>query len=282
MQTRSGLAWRTGQFLGFACLLLATACGNDTQMDGSSVPVDLTTSNPVDLAGCHADRDCPRDSRCDVATASCVDCLADGDCPDGSRCVDHACVTGCSRAHGCGDAGVCEPDAGVCLECRQDLDCHDPKRRHCDVRGGGRCQPCLPSNDDCEPGWYCAQAAGDYGCVPGCRRDADCIALGDGGVNAVHCLPDTHQCVACLADGHCPPGAICAANTCVPGCNAQHACDGGKSCCNGACVDPMVDVANCGMCGAACNQGAAPTCCGGGCADIAADPINCGACGAAC
>lgn len=65
--------------------------------------------------------------------------------------------------------------------------------------------------------------------------------------------------------------------------------------CNGQCVDPQNDPANCGACGTVCQQGqyctqgqCASTCgggtiaCNGKCVDTAVDPANCGACGTPC
>jgi endoglucanase len=62
--------------------------------------------------------------------------------------------------------------------------------------------------------------------------------------------------------------------------------------CNGFCVNPMVDAANCGMCGKTCGAGqlcnGTCTCqaglmgCATGCTNIKADGANCGACGTAC
>ena len=65
--------------------------------------------------------------------------------------------------------------------------------------------------------------------------------------------------------------------------------------CDGGCVDPRGDPANCGACGKTCgtgnvcNAGACALSCSGGtsscagsCVDTASDPVHCGACGTAC
>src|SRR5450755_4214090 len=71
-------------------------------------------------------------------------------------------------------------------------------------------------------------------------------------------------------------------------------CADGELSCNGVCVEPMTDTANCGACGVQC-MGAqlcsAGTCsltcspgttqCGTSCSDVKVDPANCGACGTA-
>ena len=72
-------------------------------------------------------------------------------------------------------------------------------------------------------------------------------------------------------------------------CPADHAI------CDGVCVDPSSDPANCGQCGKKCPTGEGctqsacfllcvpgTTGCGGNCVDLKVDPANCGACGAPC
>ena len=77
-------------------------------------------------------------------------------------------------------------------------------------------------------------------------------------------------------------------------CNDETPCEGAELCCNGVCVDALVDNAHCGACGAVC-QGAttcvggacgcadpALTQCGNACLDVNTNNANCGACGNAC
>ncbi len=229
---------------------------------------------------CAADKDCANPTpRCDPQSKICVACIdpAGSDCPAGSLCdaKTHACVPGCSKAHGCGDGGACEADAGTCVECVADADCRDPMRKRCDPATHA-CSACLPSNDDCPVGNYCAPAKTEYACATGCRDDMDCA--GDGGVT--RCEKTKHACVACLADDDCAIGTVCKGNACVPGCSANHGCDANLTCCGGACVSLTADKGNCGACGKAC--GANETCCTGLCSNVANDAMNCGACGMAC
>ena len=55
-------------------------------------------------------------------------------------------------------------------------------------------------------------------------------------------------------------------------------CSGAWTCCNGACVAPLNDIANCGACGKVCG-GAHPYCDNGKC--VTSPPCDGGACGAA-
>lgn len=70
-------------------------------------------------------------------------------------------------------------------------------------------------------------------------------------------------------------------------------CATGELDCAGVCVDPTVDLANCGSCGNACASGrtcAAGVClcdgalelCGATCVDTTSDPLHCGTCGMTC
>jgi hypothetical protein len=146
------------------------------------------------------------------------------------------------------------------------------------------CVQCLPSNDNCPTGEYCAGTA----CAAGCKSNLDCAALADAGVNdaasdaagdaateggggtsgGTTCNTTTHVCVACLVDSNCPLGETCSNSTCVAGCDASHGCPAGSGCCTGLC-QPLNTITNCTGCGVTCDttsgnsQGAA---CGlGGC-----------------
>jgi hypothetical protein len=90
---------------------------------------------------CASDTDCtmPK-SRCDVASASCVECIGDPDCGDPKRafCSRDAgrCVE-CAMDADCAEPGKprCEPSTRSCVECLEDADCtRDPMRAVCDPR----------------------------------------------------------------------------------------------------------------------------------------------------
>ena len=81
--------------------------------------------------------------------------------------------------------------------------------------------------------------------------------------------------------------------TALSACQKEITCPAGELVCDGACVDPTVDAANCGACGvtcdtrATCQRGAcdcAPglSACGASCVDLASDPGHCGSCTIAC
>lgn len=98
----------------------------------------------------------------------------------------------------------------------------------------------------------------------------------------------------------CPAGTVCRGTSCVAGCSPDDPCEGGRSCCEGACVNTTSALTDCGSCGNACvvhtnvcaggecRCGAGPACtgtqvcCDGRCADIVSDPMACGACGTRC
>ncbi|MCA9692277.1 MAG: choice-of-anchor L domain-containing protein [Nannocystaceae bacterium] len=103
---------------------------------------------------------------------------------------------------------------------------------------GASCTP-----NDCPLGQFCNMDSGE--CEPGCDDDIDCNGQSI-------CDLDQNVCTGCLGDQDCGLGTICVAGTCEPGCNDQQPCQMGNTCCDGACVDALVDVMNCGGCGNAC------------------------------
>lgn len=240
---------------------------------------------------------------CDKARLVCVACLADSDCPQGSICLTqqgNICKPGCSAAHPTclPDAGTCDVQLGACHGCLKDADCTDPQNPRCQV-DSGRCQPCLPTNDNCSRGTYCAPLpAGGFSCVAGCKNgvNADCGGGGDGGVpdgGAAGGACCAHQCIdtrsSAMNCGGC--GLACPANA--------------STCCASSCTDPMFDARNCGACGMVCNPAnvSAPACISGKCGYVAclanfsdcdmdpangcerptgADVMNCGGCNKVC
>ncbi len=68
--------------------------------------------------------------------------------------------------------------------------------------------------------------------------------------------------------------------TALSGCQKEITCPSGEAVCNGTCIDPAVDAANCGACGNACAAGS--SCRAGACVALSTDRLNCGAVGRAC
>ena len=249
-------------------------------------------SNPTCLPACAMPT-----PLCDKMTLKCVQCLMDKDCPAGTLCVGQSCKPGCSATHpGCApDAGSCDVDMGQCRGCISDAECGDQSRPRCD-KLTGLCVPCLPGDDQCKPGTFCAGADGKYSCVDGCDSNDQCVKLAmmggdDGGMSREVTCCD-HRCVDVSSNssncGRC--GTTCMNNT---------------SCCNAQCVDQGTDVTNCGGCGTVCTprNATGPMCTSGACTydkctggfddcdsnrangcetGVAADAKNCGKCGMAC
>lgn len=206
-------------------------------------------------------------------------------------------------AAGGGNAG----SAGAGVECTGDGDCTNSVHgKFCDT-ALRICVVCVPSNDKCPQGEYCNRAW--YTCAPGCKATADCrTASPDGGGScaAMTCDGIAHECVGCCIDNDCPLGNICdtGSGSCVPGCTAQHGCDGARTCCTGQCYDLNTDVDRCGKCNNPCSlPNATPRCVAGVCGvracnagfgdcngnpadgcefDVSSDPHNCGGCGSDC
>ncbi|MEZ4447981.1 MAG: choice-of-anchor L domain-containing protein [Nannocystaceae bacterium] len=102
--------------------------------------------------------------------------------------------------------------------------------------------PCTEA--DCNPGEFCNPDTGT--CDPGCNDDTDCQGQ-------TYCDVDSNTCKGCLVDGDCSLGTVCQGGECIPGCNDNQPCQGGLACCTGECVDPLVDLDNCGGCGIPCD-----------------------------
>ena len=209
---------------------------------------------------------------------------------------------------------------GGAPECAIDDDCvGNPKGPVCDPTVP-QCVACLPNNDVCAPGTYCAPT---NDCVAGCNDDQDCnlIVGGTGGAGGgattgnggsggaappLTCDTASHTCLGCAIDDQCPPGTLCdvPSTQCLPGCSPQHDCQLGSTCCSGQCANLSTDEANCGACDAVCAPpkgtgqcvagGCTVTGCDPGFADCdgdpangcesesATDPANCNGCGMPC
>lgn len=225
------------------------------------------------------------------------DCASDRNCPDGYVCAyDGKCyVAGSQPIPDLSAPIIIDLASPIVADLSRPPDlipfcatCQAPTPV-CDAMNS-RCVVCLPGNDVCPPGNYCAVKGSSYECVPGCKLDPECaMPVPDGGapVQAACC---DHRCTDLLGDlancGKC--GSACA-----------------QTCCGGICADTSKDPKNCGGCGrpcggeahamATCSQSLCKvTSCAAGYADCNMDPSdgceaflktdvsNCGACGNFC
>jgi hypothetical protein len=205
---------------------------------------------------------------CDPTTLKCVACLTSKECGPGFLCFDNTCKPGCSASHPeCApDGGRCDLEAGVCKAgCIVDADCTDPSKPMCDT-ATGQCTVCLPQNDKCPSGKFCAPAsAGEYECAVGCNTVQDCSLFVDGGPLPPSVACCNHRCFDTSADlGHC---GSCG-NSCVP----EGGNPGLAACCNSACVDTGSSATHCGSCTNVCstNNVPAPACTVGTCTGVCA------------
>ena len=221
---------------------------------------------------------------------------ADQDASDGAGGAGGA-ASGGSAGTGGGVSGAGGASGGA-SPCGSDADCKDPTPR-CEL-GTSKCVKCLPSNDTCPLGQYCATT---NVCLAGCKTTAECNDF-DGGTGGLVC--EAHQC-KCTKDADCESGKLCSPTTgqCVAGCTTEHPCATGYACCAGSCFNLAFDVKHCGACDTACPPNppnAKPQCAAGKCGlecnfkmkdcnsnpadgcevDVFADPKNCGFCGTVC
>jgi hypothetical protein len=275
---------------------VASACAPGCDANGTCPTGTVCDTATSACVACLVDGECAAPTpRCDTTTLTCVACLAAADCAPGMLCSANACVPGCTGTQPCPGGEVCS--AGLCVQCLLNSQCHGATP-WCDTTTD-QCVACLPSNDNCPIGEYCAGTS----CAPGCRTNLDCTVVADAGSDAgpdaggdaaldvdgdasddatpdgaaegggtTHggavCDTINHACVGCVADSNCPLGETCSNNQCVAGCDAQHGCPAGSGCCSGLC-QPLNTANNCTACGVVCDstsgnsQGAACTL--GGC-----------------
>jgi hypothetical protein len=206
------------------------------------------------------------------------------DCSDGrinGRETDLDCGGGVCA--GCAEGALCLANAdcasAVCLLNRCEApSCDDGVQNGAEsaVDCGGACGPCKTPS--------CI----DGGCVePSCsnqRRDGVETDVDCGG----------GACSTCAMGQTCSRTADCATGECVDG-RCGNRCVAPLLACNNGCVDPRIDSANCGRCGAACApdricaQGQCTLVCLGGtqlcsnaCVDSASNPAHCGGCNMPC
>lgn len=278
--------------LGLGALALPTGgCAQAGQKGPGGGPDEGVSCDGPCANTCASDADCRTGLHCETKQGLCVPCVDDSHCPAGQVCAmpSHNCAKGCSMAHPeCGDAGICDPNSKACVQCFKDSDCADPANPRCDANQH-LCFPCLPQNDNCAMGSYCAQSGQNYTCAAGCKDDSDCGGLApdagtsdggisDGGMPGGHCVQN--KCSDCKIDTDCPLGKICKAGACSDGCSNIQGCPAMFACCAAKCVDTTLDYQNCGMCGKVCSNG--NNCCNSACSNPSNDVMNCNGCGMAC
>jgi Stigma-specific protein, Stig1 len=127
----------------------------------------------------------------------------------------------------------------------------------------GACQ-CEPGFTDCDG--ECLDLNFDHANCGGCGVPCGASEFCDAG--ACYCTSGYAPCDNVCCDG----GLVCLDGSCLKDCGS------GTTACDGFCVDPLYDPANCGDCGIVCDD----LCCAGVCTDTSSDGFNCGSCGNAC
>ncbi len=257
--------------------------------DACADPNSAFASDTENCGGCGAI--CPTGSTCQAGICALADggpspCV-DGGCPSSYACYSlqgsficliAACPTGADHAtctRGVSPGTCC---GGSCIDTSAD-------NRNC-----GDCGAACATGQFCDNGTCEANTA----CTPATQMAACPLAAsGIGACCGTACVDIQNDDTNCgLCGNACPTGSACVLGacawpdggtaTCNPGnpqgcpagltCNgaggcSPFSCDGGATscifgqgdylgmCCNGVCVDPTQDPANCGTCGATCGSG---------------------------
>jgi hypothetical protein len=254
-----------------------------------------------------------------VAPSEC--CERNSDCNPCERCELGRCVpnpdqngTACNGCLECANGSCGIPNAEFCAEdqqCRANGEC-------CPTCVNDRCcsarEACInpgPFNEnfccDAIENQPCGRNAdGTYSdccnlrteecidgeCVlkPACEGDLTAreLCCPDGqvpctGPSGPFCAPAGH---ACCGDASCDASQVCCDPSqglcCARGsCTGGQCCSGGRTVCDGECVDTQSDRRHCRRCGWTCDVPGFD-CCAGSCTNLMADEENCGACGNAC
>src|SRR5579883_583103 len=263
-------------------------------------------------AGCAANQPCaPDGGKCDLDGGVCVQCLGDNDCldPANGHCnpATHKCAPCVPSNDTCGYGTYCGTTMNGNLDCipgcKNDTDCLPARPAPMpDLKMSPLDMTAPPSDMTAPPsdGAVCmmndagACVIPDGGAPTDLSSPTDLSRPGDLASprdlltppdlapvdNAPRCDTKVHTCVRCLIDNDCPPGRVCKAEQCVPGCTDLHACNGALACCMDQCTDTTSDSQNCGNCGNICQGGW--NCCGSACSNPVKDVNNCGSCGNAC
>lgn len=190
----------------------------------------LDAEGSLEGAGCEF---CPEDRpQCDLTRYTCVECTESKHCSeDAPICnADRACVP-CAADQECpSSAPRCDTD-GRCVGCEEDRDCR-PEAPTCQR---GRCIQCFQDQDcsgaqpycsqgscvECQQDIECLSGRCEDGICRGCRDDADCAA---------GLCDDAGRCVACLQDGDCGGGQLCAPDGACVGCLDDAGCQEMERC----------------------------------------------------
>jgi hypothetical protein len=211
---------------------------------------------------------------CNSGFASC-DAAADNGCETDVRTTTNCggCGTTCTFANA---ASACTNGSCQLASCKSGYG-------NCNNSANDGCEQRLNTNTHCAGcGKACTLSNAAASCSSGSCQVASCnggYGNCDGAV-ANGCEVNLNTSAAnCGSCGHaCQANFSCQAGRCV--CTADSNCGSGQKCCNGSCVDPASDEANCGSCGSACGSG--QTCCSSSCKSVATDSNNCGSCGHTC
>ena len=271
-----------------------TASAGSAGSAGSTMP-DAALAMPT---SCSSDADCsalPATRVCDAGgSGQCVECLADTGsdagaptCGDGLRCNGaKRCELGCNADADCRNGLACDVASGYCVGCSVDADCSPGTSCNNAV-----CAPGCAGDSTCPPGWQCCAGAcanpltdanNCSACDTSCGAN-DCI---NGACGTGTCPPDFADCDAnpqngCEADLRLDPTNCgqcrvdCGVASCSGGRCTSVKCQAGLADCDqkpdNGCEVSLNDVANCGMCGAACGTQHGTAACPDGRCSISCD-----------
>lgn len=262
------------------CSDSACVCPEGTERCG-----DVCVNTRTDVANCGGcGRICGQENAEEV---SCVDGGCQIRCLDGFDDCDEDPANGCEAdldsPASCGACGVTCRDDQVCA----DGACGCPEGfEECD----GVCVDTSSDSANCGSCGFSCEGRDNTvsgACVEGkCELEctgsfADCDGDAENGCE-VPILSDPENCGGCGIA--CREDQLCGGGECI--------CSGGRTECDGVCVDLLTDPNHCNECGNVCPDGGACAegvccepglaACGAACVDLADDPENCGSCGNSC
>jgi hypothetical protein len=242
--------------------------------------------NPCEL--CNVGLCVPDPTKNGKACNGCLECVNgacgipnDDFCPDGQKCRsgNGVCCPACVN-------DKCCPAGSACINpglFSDNFCCDMVRNTPCGRNSDGTFRQCCSTfNERCVDGE----------CVPKETCEGDLTAQGlccpEGtvacaGLSGPFCAPAGHT---CCGDASCDESQVCCDPSqsvcCAKGsCAEGQCCTGGRTVCDGKCVDTQTDRRHCRRCGWTCD---APgfDCCAGSCVNLMTDEENCGACGNVC